>query len=127
MITILSGLDVEVEISAFGLGGEEGGVLVSGHIKVLIDLSTLSKFQFQHVLLRSIADAGNTAGVYRNSLHTFLDADEPRKDQLRRPLLQDPKAALRRIRCGERAAVSFMRVEGSVQFGSMDRPIRRGN
>jgi hypothetical protein len=27
---------------------------------------------------------------------------------MRQPLLQDPKAALRRIRCGERAAVSFM-------------------
>ena len=44
MITILSGLEVEVEISAFGLGGEEGRVLVGGHIEVLIDLSTLSKF-----------------------------------------------------------------------------------
>jgi hypothetical protein len=43
MITML-GLEVEVEISAFGLGGEEGGVLVGGHIEVLIDLSTLSKF-----------------------------------------------------------------------------------
>ena len=39
MITILSGLELEVEISAFGIGGEEGGVLLS----VLIDLSTLSK------------------------------------------------------------------------------------
>ena len=44
MITMLSGLEVEVEISAFGLGGEEGGVLVGGHIEVLIYLSTLSKF-----------------------------------------------------------------------------------
>ena len=50
MITILSGLELEVEISAFGIGGEEGGVLLGGHIKVLIDLSTLSKFQFQHLL-----------------------------------------------------------------------------
>ncbi len=108
MITILSGLELEVEISAFGIGGEEGSVLLSGHIEVLIDLSTLSKFQFQHLLLRSIADTGNTAGIYRNSLHTFLDADEATKDQMRQPLLQVPKAALRRIRCGERAAVSFM-------------------
>ena len=77
MITVLSGLELEVEISAFGIGGEEGGVLLGGDIEVLIDLSTLSKFQFQHLLLRSIADAGNTARVYRNSLHTFLDADEP--------------------------------------------------
>jgi hypothetical protein len=83
MITILSGLELEVEISAFGIGGEEGGVLLSGNIEVLIDLSTLSKLQFQHLLLRSIADAGNTAGVYRNSLHTFLDADEPTKYQMR--------------------------------------------
>lgn len=44
MITILSGLEVEVEIGTIGLGGEEGGVLVGGHIEVLIDLSTLSKF-----------------------------------------------------------------------------------
>jgi hypothetical protein len=79
MITMLSGLEVEVEISAFGLGGEEGGVLVGSHIEVLIDLSTLSKFQFQHLLLGSIADAGNTAGIYRNSLHSFLDADEATK------------------------------------------------
>jgi hypothetical protein len=68
MITILSRLEVEVEISAFGIGGEEGGVLLGGHIEVLIDLSTLSKFQFQHLPLRSIADAGNTVRVYRNSL-----------------------------------------------------------
>ena len=52
-----------------------------GHIEVLVDLSTLSKFQFQHLLFRSIADAGDAAGVYRNSLHAFLDADEPRKDR----------------------------------------------
>ena len=108
MITVLSGLELEVEISAFGIGGEEGGVLLGGDIEVLIDLSTLSKFQFQHLLLRSIADAGNTARVYRNSLHTVLDADEATKDQMRQPLLQVPKAAVRRIRCGGRAAVSFM-------------------
>jgi hypothetical protein len=29
MITILSGLELAVEISAFGIGGEEGGVLLS--------------------------------------------------------------------------------------------------
>ncbi len=44
MITMPLGLEVEVEISAFGLVGEQGGVLVGGHIEVLIDLSTLSKF-----------------------------------------------------------------------------------
>jgi len=38
MITILSGLELEVEISAFGIGGEEGRVLLSGHIEVLISL-----------------------------------------------------------------------------------------
>jgi hypothetical protein len=46
MITILSGLEVEVEVSAFRIGGEEGGMLLGGHTEVLIDLSTLSKFQF---------------------------------------------------------------------------------
>jgi hypothetical protein len=110
-IPILPGLEVEVEISAFGIGGEEGSVLLSGHIEVLIDLSTLSKFQFQHLLLRNIADAGNTAGVNRNSLHTFLDSDEATNDEMRQRLLQVPKAAVRRIKCGERAAVSFMSCE----------------
>jgi hypothetical protein len=93
MITILSGLELEVEISAFGIGGEEGGVLLSGNIEVLIDLSTLSKLQFQHLLLRGIADAGNTGGVYRNSLHTFLDAGEPRKDRGRQLLLSSSGAS----------------------------------
>lgn len=55
----------------------------AGNVEVLIDLSPLSKLQFQHLLLRSITDAGNTAGVYRNSLHTVLDADEPTKYQMR--------------------------------------------
>jgi hypothetical protein len=32
-------------------------------------------------LFRSIAYAGDAAGVYGNSLHAFLDADEPRKDR----------------------------------------------
>jgi hypothetical protein len=81
MITVLSGLEMAVEVSTLGIGGEEGGVLLGGHIEVLIDLSTLSKFQFQHLLFRSIADAGDAAGVYRNSLHASLDADEPRKDR----------------------------------------------
>ena len=76
-----------VEVSALGIGGEESGVLLGGHIEVLIDRSTLSKFQFQHLLFRSIADAGDTAGVYRNSLHAFLDADEPSKDRGRQLLL----------------------------------------
>jgi hypothetical protein len=114
MIPIMSRLELEVEISAFGIGGEEGGVLLSGHIEVLIDLSTLSKFQFQHLFLRSVADAGNAAGVYRNSLHTFLDADEPGKDRMRQPLLQVPEASIRRIRCGERARYRPCRMEGSV-------------
>lgn len=83
MITILAGLELEVEISAFGIGGEEGGVLLGEHIEVLIDLSNLSKFQFQHMLLRRIADAGNTARVYRNSLHASW-----------------MRMKLRRIRCG---------------------------
>jgi len=62
-------------------------VLLGGHIEVLIDLSTLSKFQFQHPLFRGIADAGDTAGVYGNSPHDFLDADEPGKDRGRKSLL----------------------------------------
>jgi hypothetical protein len=93
MITILAGLEVEVEISTFGVGGEEGGVLLGGHIEVLMDLSTLSKFQFQHPLFRSIADAGDTAGIYRNSSHDFLDADGPRKNRGRKLLPSSPRAA----------------------------------
>ena len=46
MITVLSGLEVAVEVSALGIGGEEGGVLPGRHIEVLIDPSTLSEFQF---------------------------------------------------------------------------------
>lgn len=80
MITVLSRLEVEIEIGALGIGGEKGGVLLSGHIEVFVDLSTLSKFQLQHLLFRRVTDAGDAAGVYRNSLHAFLDADEPRED-----------------------------------------------
>ena len=92
MITVLSGLEVAVEVSALGIGGEEGDVLLGGHIEILIDLSTLSKFQLQHLLFRSIADDGDAAGVYRNSLHAFLDADEPRKDRARQLLLSSSGA-----------------------------------
>ena len=98
MITVLSGLEVAVEVSALGIGGEEGGVLLGGHIEVLVDLSSLSKFQFQHLLFRSIADAGDAAGVYRNSLHAFLDADELRKDRGRQPLLSSSWSSTRLFR-----------------------------
>ena len=97
MITILSGLELQVQICAFGIGGEEGSVLRGGHIEVLIDLSTLSKFQFQHLLLRSIADAA-----------ILLESTETRC------MLSWMRTKLRTIRCGERAVVSFMPVEGSV-------------
>jgi hypothetical protein len=92
MITVLSGLEVAVEVSALGIGSEEGGMLLGGHIEVLVDLSALSKFQFQHLLFRSIADARYAAGVYRNSLHAFLDADAPRKDRGRQLLLSSSGA-----------------------------------
>jgi hypothetical protein len=81
MVTVLSGLEVDIEVCAFGICGEERCVLLCRHIEVLIDLSTLSEFQFQHLLFRSIADAGDTARVNRNALHSFLDADESRKDR----------------------------------------------
>jgi hypothetical protein len=96
MITVLSGLEAAVEISALGIGSEEGGVLFGGHIEVLIDLSTLSKFQFQHLLFRSIADTDDAAGVYGNSLHAFLDADELRKDRGWQLLLSSSRASTRR-------------------------------
>ena len=97
MITILSGLEVEVEISAFGIGGEESGVLLGGHIEVLIDLSTLSEFQLQHPLFGSIADASDAAGVNWNSLHAFLDADRPMKDLRGSSCFQAPGAAIPRF------------------------------
>ena len=77
MITVVSGLEVEIEVSALGIGREEGGVLLGGHVEILIDLSTFFKFQFQHPLFRRVANAGDTAGAYRNSLHALLDADAP--------------------------------------------------
>lgn len=45
LITVLSGLKVHVQVRSFGIGGEECGVLLGGHIEVLIDLSTFSKFR----------------------------------------------------------------------------------
>lgn len=75
-MTLLFELEVNLEISAFRPGGEERCVLLGGHIKVLIDLSTLSEFQFPHLFIRSITDAGDSAGVYGNALHVSLDADE---------------------------------------------------
>ena len=62
-----------------------------------------------------------------NSLHTFLDADESRKNRMRQPLLQVSKEAVRWVRCGERAAVSFMQGGGLRLIGLMGRPIRSGN
>jgi hypothetical protein len=75
MITVLTRLEVEVEVSALGISGEESCVLLRRYIEVLVDLSTFFKFQFQHLLFRRIADAGDTAGVYRNALHAHFDAD----------------------------------------------------
>jgi hypothetical protein len=92
LITVLSGLVVVAKVSTLRIGGEEGCVLLRGHIEVLIDLSTLSKFQFQHLLFRSIPDAGDAAGIYGNSLHAFLDANEPRKDRGWQLLLSSPGA-----------------------------------
>jgi len=100
MITVLPGLEVEVEVSALGIGRQEGDVLLGGNIEVSIDLSTFSKFQFQHVLFGRIPDAGDTAGVHRNSLHAFLDADESRKDQER------PSSALK-VRAADSAQGHF--------------------
>jgi hypothetical protein len=45
-------------------------VVFGGHIEVLIDLTRLTKFQFQHPLLGSVADADDTAGLYGESLHS---------------------------------------------------------
>jgi hypothetical protein len=46
-------------------------VVFGGHIEVLIDLTRLTKFQFQHPLLGSIADADDAAGLYRKSLDSL--------------------------------------------------------
>ncbi len=65
------GFELLIHVGAFGIRSEECGVFLRGNIEVLIDLSAVSKLQFQHLLLRSIADAGDTAGVYWNSLHAM--------------------------------------------------------
>jgi hypothetical protein len=62
-----------IQVGAFGVGGEECGVFLGGHVKVLIDLARLAKLQFQHAFLGSVADAGDTAGLYRNSLHSRIE------------------------------------------------------
>jgi hypothetical protein len=54
LITIPSGLEEEVEVSTLGIGREEGRVLLGRYIEVLVDLSTCSKFQLQHLLFRRI-------------------------------------------------------------------------
>ncbi len=59
-----------IHVGAFGIGGEECGVFLGGHVKVLIDLARLTKLQFHHAFLGSVADAGDTAGLNRNSLHS---------------------------------------------------------
>jgi hypothetical protein len=66
-------LELLIHISAFGVGGEECGVFLVGYVKVLIDLARLTKLQFQHAFLGSVADAGDTAGLYRNSLHSRIE------------------------------------------------------
>lgn len=58
-----------IEVGAFGVGGEECGVFLGGHVKVLVDLAGLAKLQFQHAFMGSVADAGDAAGLYRDSLH----------------------------------------------------------
>lgn len=62
-MTLLFELEVNLEISAFRPGGEERCVLLGGHIKVLIHLSTLSEFQFPHLFIRSITDAGDLGRI----------------------------------------------------------------
>ena len=62
-----------IHVGAFGVGGEECGVFLGGHVKVLIDLAGLAKLRFQNAFLGSVADAGDTAGLYRNSLHSRIE------------------------------------------------------
>ncbi len=62
-----------IEVGAFGVSGEECGVFLGGDVKVLIDLARLAKLQFQHTFLGSVAEAGDTAGLYRNSLHSRIE------------------------------------------------------
>ena len=40
-----------IDVGAFGVGGEECGVFLGGHVKVLIDLARLTKLQLQHAFL----------------------------------------------------------------------------
>jgi hypothetical protein len=64
MITVLSGLEVAVEISALGIGGEEGGVLLGGHIEVLIDLS----YTLGHPLRPEDREGGNSSHAHKQDI-----------------------------------------------------------
>ena len=73
MVAISPRFELLIHVGAFGVGGEERGVFLGGHVKVLIDLFRLAKLQFQHAFLGSVPDAGDTAGLYRNSLHSRIE------------------------------------------------------
>ena len=73
MVAISPRFELLIHVGAFGVGGEECGVFLGGHVKVLTDLARLAKLQFQNAFLGSVADAGDTAGLYRNSLHSRIE------------------------------------------------------
>lgn len=64
-------LEITIEIGTLGISGEEGSILCSGHVEVLVDFATLAKFQLQHSLFRNVADAGYSARFHRDALHLF--------------------------------------------------------
>jgi hypothetical protein len=100
-------------------------VLLGGYIEVLVDFSALPKFQFQHLLFRSIANARDAAGVYRNSPHAFLDADEPRKDQGRQLLLSSSGHQLDAVDRMVRDAHQHLSQTGlGIEAVSLAEPIR---
>jgi hypothetical protein len=73
LVAISPRFELLIHVGAFGVGGEECSVFVGGHVKVLIDLARLTKLQFQDAFLGSVANAGDTAGLYRNSLHSRIE------------------------------------------------------
>ena len=60
-IAVTAKLELLIEVGAFGFGAEERRVFLVGHIEIPINLAGLTRLQFQHPFLGSVADAGNAS------------------------------------------------------------------
>ena len=55
-VAVSPGFELLIHVGAFGVGGEECGAFLGGHVKVLTDLARLAKLQFQNAFLGNVAD-----------------------------------------------------------------------